>query len=83
MAYWDTSCVLKLYVPEVDTPVYLARAASSPEPLFCSVLLQTELYYGLCRKEMAGDIRPNAADALFEVVESRSTHGYPGPDAAA
>jgi predicted nucleic acid-binding protein len=66
MAYWDTSCVLKLYVPEVDSPIYVARAASSTGPLLSSVVIQTELYYGLRRKEMAGDIKRNAAEALFQ-----------------
>lgn len=66
MAYWDTSCVLRLYVPEPDSPIYVTRAASSSGPLYSSVLIQTELYYGLRRKEVAGDIKRNAAEPLFE-----------------
>ncbi|HOW67344.1 MAG TPA: type II toxin-antitoxin system VapC family toxin [Candidatus Paceibacterota bacterium] len=75
MAYWDTSCVLKLYVAEVDSSAYLARAIASPGPLFSSTLLNTELHYGLRRKEMAGDIKPNAADALFKAFEEDSQQG--------
>jgi predicted nucleic acid-binding protein len=66
MAYWDTSCVLKLYVYETDSEEYIARAACSPGPIFCSSLLHTELYYALRRKEIAGDIKSNAAEDLFD-----------------
>ena len=66
MIYWDTSCVLKLYTPEDDSGVYLSMAAGSSEPLFSSEVLNTELFYALCQKELRGDIKPGWAERLHK-----------------
>jgi predicted nucleic acid-binding protein len=66
MAYWDTSCVLKLYAREPDSERYIAQATTSSAPLMCSVLVQTELYYGLCRKETVGDLKAGSTKVLFD-----------------
>jgi predicted nucleic acid-binding protein len=66
MPYWDTSCVLKLYVREPDSERYIPLATCSSAPLLSSVLLQTELYYGLRRKETAGDLKIGSARILFD-----------------
>lgn len=64
MIYWDTSCVLKLYTPENDSGVYLSMAEESSEPLFSSEVLNAELFYALCQKEIRGDIKPGWAERL-------------------
>jgi len=30
MSYWDTSCLVKLYTPESDSPVFASYLASHP-----------------------------------------------------
>jgi predicted nucleic acid-binding protein len=64
MTYWDTSCVLKLYAPEADSAAYIAFAARFG-PLRTSDLTKTELFYGLIRKEAAGDIADGMAEMAF------------------
>ncbi len=64
--YWDTSCVLKLYTPENDSEVYLSLADGSSEPLFSSEVLNAELFYALCQKEIRGDIKPGWAKRLHK-----------------
>lgn len=64
MIYWDTSCVLKLYAPEADSAAYIAFASRSG-PLHTSDLTKTELYYGLIRKETAGDVKNGLAEVAF------------------
>ena len=64
MIYWDTSCILKLYAPEDDSGDYM-RLAEKFGPLCTSDLAKTELFYGLIRKEAAGDIAPGAAQIAF------------------
>lgn len=66
MMYWDTSCVLKLYTSETDSSWYIRLATHSSEPLGCSDLVKSELYYAFQRKEAAGDIRPHAAVLLYQ-----------------
>ncbi len=66
MIYWDTSCVLKLYTPEDDSGVYLSMADESSGPLFSSEVLDTELFYALCQKEIRGYIKMGWADRLHQ-----------------
>ena len=64
MIPWDTSCVLKLYAPEADSREYM-QLAGRFGPLCTSDLTKTELFYGLLRKQTAGDIRPRSAEVAF------------------
>ncbi len=66
MAYWDTSCILKLYCREKDSEVYLQRVSKLTQPLLSSVLLETELFFALQQKEFRQEIKPGAADPLFK-----------------
>lgn len=66
--YWDTSCVLKLYCPEADSPKYLARVALESEPLVSSVLLISELLFAFLQKELRGEIGQGTAGALYDAL---------------
>jgi uncharacterized protein len=64
MIYWDSSCVMKLYAPEADSHEYVQLAVRSG-PLHTSDLTKTELFYGLVRKQAAGDIAKGSAATVF------------------
>lgn len=66
MIYWDTSCVVKLYTPENDSEMYLSMAARSSEPLFSSEVIDAELFYAFCQKEIRGNIKPGWAGRLHK-----------------
>ena len=68
MIYWDTSCVLKLYTVEEDSPVYLDMVDRLSGPLASSHILHSELYYAFCRKEIQKEIKRGAADKLFKKI---------------
>jgi len=64
--YWDTSCVLKLYCREADSPRYLEHAAKSQSPLISSALLSAELIFAFHQKEFRGELRPGDGDRLYD-----------------
>jgi predicted nucleic acid-binding protein len=64
-AYWDTSAILKLYVPEPDSAYFLELIGSSQAPVFSSSILTAEMLCALFRKEAVGDLKPGGAQALF------------------
>jgi len=63
-AYWDTSCVLKLYCLEADSAEYVRRIEIAAEPLVSSVLLSSELAFAFHQKELRGEISVGSADLL-------------------
>ena len=58
--------MLKLYTPENDSGVYLDMADGTSEPFFSSEVLNAELYYAFCQKEIRGDIKPGWAKLLHK-----------------
>ena len=60
MAYWDTSCLLKLYAPESDSDVFRARALQG-DSVITSDITRFELFAALSRKESAGDLYAGGA----------------------
>jgi predicted nucleic acid-binding protein len=75
VTYWDTSCVIKLYAPEPDSRVYVAKADTSDAPLVSSALLEVEVCYALHRKEAAEDIKPGSANRLLDTFRSDVAKG--------
>ncbi|HRQ87888.1 MAG TPA: type II toxin-antitoxin system VapC family toxin [Bacteroidia bacterium] len=69
MSYWDTSCLLKLYVAEPDSALFEAHALAA-HPLMSSEIARFELWTALRRKEAEGRIAPDAAAALFRCFET-------------
>jgi len=65
-AYWDTSCVLKLYCRETDSRLYLGRIDVATEPILSSVVTVSELAFAFHQKELRGEIGTGAAPLLFE-----------------
>jgi predicted nucleic acid-binding protein len=55
--YWDTSALLKLYVPESDSTFFVDLIAKDDQPVYTSVITAIEIRCALNRKEQAGDIR--------------------------
>jgi predicted nucleic acid-binding protein len=64
MQYWDTSTLLKLYVPEPDSIRFVAHLG---DPSVCSsALARWELLRAMARKEMEGAIPANSAEIAFD-----------------
>jgi predicted nucleic acid-binding protein len=55
MPYWDTSCLLKLYVVEQDSLVFKTHALAVPS-IICSEIVRLEFLATVRRKEAAGDL---------------------------
>ena len=62
MQYWDTSTLLKLYVPESDSTQFAARLAGQ---IYTSELARWELLRAMARKEIEQAIAPLAAETTF------------------
>lgn len=68
MQYWDTSALLKLYVPEPDSSRFSAHVTGSA--IYTSELARWELFRALLRKEMEQAIPPLSAEAVFSRILS-------------
>jgi len=63
--YWDTSALLKIYVPESDSEYFLELIGNAARPVFTSAIAGVEVCCALNRKQQAGDIRrTDAAHAM-------------------
>jgi predicted nucleic acid-binding protein len=60
MAYWDTSCLLKLYAPEADSAAFKAHVLGGATVVTAEIA-RLELFAALRRKESAGDLRSGGA----------------------
>jgi predicted nucleic acid-binding protein len=60
--YWDTSALLKIYIPESDSGYFLDFIARADQPVLTSVIAGVEVCCALNRKEQAGDIRRTDAE---------------------
>ena len=65
MVYWDTSALLKLYVPEPDSACFLNLIAKSSEPVATSAIASAEVLCAVYRKEAAGDLKVGGARLSF------------------
>lgn len=63
MQYWDTSALLKLYIPEPDSPVLAAHLSQSP--ICISQIGQAEMLRAIARKELNGAIPAMSAEMAF------------------
>lgn len=66
MFYWDTSAILKLYVPERDSSYFLNLIADTDHQVLTSTIAAMELLCAFERKEHTGDIKSGGADAAFD-----------------
>ena len=74
MSYWDTSCLVKLYVAEPDSAQFESHAASAG-PLVTSEIGAWELWTTLRRKEAAGSLAAGAARALMQMFRNDVASG--------
>lgn len=68
MAYWDTSCWLKLYAPESDSTRFKAYVMNGAT-VVTSEIARLELWTTLRRKEAAGDLLPPAARQALQAYD--------------
>lgn len=73
--YWDTSCLLKLYCAEEDSPDFIALVEASPTPLTTSQLTRTEIFFAFQQKVLRGETQGRSADELFGLFESDAKAG--------
>ncbi len=64
MHYWDTSALVKLYVAEVDSPLFSSHWLQT-NVITTSALARWELFCVLARKEAEGSIPPGASVIIF------------------
>lgn len=74
-AYWDTSCLLKLYCREQDSAACLARAAAMTEPIMTSVFTVSEMTFAFYQKEMRGELAAGAPQILLEEFDEDIRRG--------
>ncbi|MCX6855647.1 MAG: type II toxin-antitoxin system VapC family toxin [Verrucomicrobia bacterium] len=74
MSYWDTSCLVKLYVTETDSAQFDAYALTTSQ-MVTSEIARFEMWTTLRRKEAEGQIAPGAARALFQLFKDDVTNG--------
>lgn len=72
-AYWDTSCILPLYVPEQATSELFSWACREREALTSSCILEFEFLFALQAKVMRGHLpihlAGRARDQFFKDVK--------------
>ena len=66
MNYWDTSALLKLYVPEDDSGYFLDWIVSSGQPIVSSAIVAVEMLCAVYRKESVGDLKGGGALAAYQ-----------------
>ena len=64
MQFWDTSTLLKLYVPETDSTQFAAHISATS--VCASELARWELLRAIARKEMDRAIPPFSSENVFE-----------------
>lgn len=67
MIYWDTSCVVKLYVSEPDSEQWMQLARRQASLLHSSALLETELACAFRVKEQRNEVRAGATKILMDL----------------
>ena len=67
MNYWDTSCLLKLYLHEADSDRYTALLQRQMTPVTTSILGETEFAFAVARRESDGSIGAGAASELVQL----------------
>ena len=69
MSYWDTSCLIKLYTPEPDSPVFRTHLAGPGTCVTCD-LAPLEFWATVRRKETEGVLAAGEADRVQAAFEA-------------
>jgi predicted nucleic acid-binding protein len=75
MAYWDTSCLVKLYVPEPDSAAFRMHVLSGAT-IVTSEIARLELWTTVRRKEAAGDLVPGGGLKALRAYDSDLSGGF-------
>jgi predicted nucleic acid-binding protein len=73
--YWDTSALLKLYLPEDDSGYFLDSVVASDQPLVSSAIAAVEMLCALYRKESVGELKRGGALAAHQRFLGDSREG--------
>jgi len=68
--YWDTSCILALYVTEPLSRQIAALASKEKQALTSSVILEYEMTFAIHAKEAKGEIPTDSASRILEKFQS-------------
>ncbi|HZL35354.1 MAG TPA: type II toxin-antitoxin system VapC family toxin [Tepidisphaeraceae bacterium] len=77
MAYWDTSCLAKLYAPETDSADLKARVIGGTS-IITSEIARLEIWTTLCRKEAVGDLIAGGARRGLQAFDQDVATGMIG-----
>jgi predicted nucleic acid-binding protein len=69
MAYWDTACLVKLYVSEHNSAVFNTHLLSGAS-VITSGIARLEFWATVRRKEAAGDVHAGGARAALAALDS-------------
>jgi predicted nucleic acid-binding protein len=64
--YWDTSALLKLYLPEDDSDYFLDLVVASDQPIVSSAIAAVEMLCAVYRKESVGDLKGGGALSAYQ-----------------
>lgn len=74
MSYWDTSCLIKLYTPEADSPVFRDFLANSGDCV-TSELTLLEFWATVRRKESEGVLAVGESEKVFNALQADVAQG--------
>ncbi len=75
MIYWDTSCLIKLYIEEPDSAYWEEAIRRVRSPCVSSALLESEMGYAFLQKELRGEIKQGAANTLMDRFRRHTASG--------
>jgi predicted nucleic acid-binding protein len=73
--YWDTSCILALYLPEAISDQVAKLVSEENEILTSSAILEYEMTFALCAKEARGEVSTGTAPTLLAKFHSDLQRG--------
>lgn len=73
--YWDTSALLKAYIPEIDSEYFTGLIATGNQFVCSSIITTVEFRSALNRKAQAGELRSADAKKAMERFMRDCTEG--------
>lgn len=74
MAYWDTSCLVKLYAPEADSEDFKTHVLNGAS-VVTSEITRLEFWATVRRKEATGDLRSGGARQALRTYDADIASG--------
>ncbi len=78
MIYWDSSVLLKLYVPEPDSECFLSLVSRDEQPVCSSSIATVEIRCAVSRKERSGEIKPGSVTSILRKFKADCGSGRIG-----